>query len=45
VSTIHLPADVNAEFAESKTHRPNPLQQVQYALKRLTTQQGAAAGK
>jgi hypothetical protein len=29
--------NVSPEFAEGKTHRPNPIQQVKYAIKRLTT--------
>lgn len=29
--------DVSPEFAESKQHRPNVIQQVQYAFKRLST--------
>jgi hypothetical protein len=29
--------NVSPEFAEGKTHRPNPIQQVKYAIKRFTT--------
>lgn len=28
-------ADINPEFLEGKTHRPNVIKQVQYAIKRV----------
>lgn len=31
--------DVSPEFKEGKQHRPNPIQQVKYVFKRLTTLQ------